>query len=253
MGINADKLTTAPLRGDKAAQEVVCWKRFETLCFQQTQEGCVSDFLHGLPHLGWLRWFWALAAPWTSLRLTHYPGPQTQWHICNKPGDRSTETHRQKEVTNTEHRDQDQRHGGPERGPAETRTHQAVLQRRWNQTSEASHRGQIWRNGHHDHRTSSCGLTRVWPLTRKSSGISGDVVPTFQWAEPGSTLNSTKNTGLQRTEVLWRVQREKKSINVPQEVQRTDSLSSNSFQLQQKPELNQLIYYNSAFIDLWLL
>lgn len=48
--------------------------------------------LRSLPHLGWQRWFWALAAPWTSLRLTHYPGPQTQSHICNKPGDRSTRT-----------------------------------------------------------------------------------------------------------------------------------------------------------------
>lgn len=66
-------------------------------CFQQGQAG--SGPLCLLPHLGWQRWFWGLVAPWTSLRLTHYPGPQTQSHICNKVGDRSTKTDKHKGVT----------------------------------------------------------------------------------------------------------------------------------------------------------
>lgn len=97
------------------------------------REGCVWCSLPcvWLPHLGWQRWFWALAAPWTSLRLTHYPGPQTQSHICNKPGDRSTRTDTHRRVwphwaTTSRHRGREKLKRDRERnsrdGPGRTAT-----------------------------------------------------------------------------------------------------------------------------------
>lgn len=89
----------------------------QAIFFSACSSFCRVHFVHlvlalphmplSLPHLGWQRWFWALAAPWTSLRLTHYPGPQTQSHICNKPGDKHKNRHTQKGMTTLNNSDTD--------------------------------------------------------------------------------------------------------------------------------------------------
>lgn len=95
--------------------------------------------------------------------------------------------------------------------------------------------------------------TRVWPPTRKSSGISGDVASTLQWAEPGSTQNSHYKHGPLEDKNSLTCSKTKKSRGVPQEIQKSLIHPRSVFQLQQKSELNQQIYNNSAFIDFWLL